>query len=168
MTCPAGKAQGGSLCCPNLLPSLVASLCCVHLHVLVCAASCLAQKDQACTTASLCQVKRDILQSSVRNNAQPTQSVCTALIVRHELRSEPRPTPVHFDIRKYRTSAVWTYGWLWSERQGSEAMGGLCQGRPAGCRAFNYMVEEIPRQGRLEGCHRMSAATHLICGLEGV
>ena len=24
----------------------------------------------------------------------------------------------------------------------------------------------IPRQGRLEGCHRMFAATHLICGLE--
>ena len=53
-------------------------------------------------------------------------------------------------------------------------MGGLCQGRPAVCRAFNYMVEEIPRQGRLEGCscschmHRMSAATHLICGLESV
>ena len=43
---------------------------------------------------------------------------------------------------------------------------GLCQGRPADCRAFNYMVEEIPRQGRLEGCHRMSAAMHLICGLE--
>ena len=39
---------------------------------------------------------------------------------------------------------------------------------PAFCRAFNYMVEEIPRQGRLEGCHRMSAATHLICGLESV
>ena len=35
-------------------------------------------------------------------------------------------------------------------------------------RAFNNMVEEIPRQGRLEGCHRMSAATHLICGLESV
>ena len=30
------------------------------------------------------------------------------------------------------------------------------------------MVEEIPRQGRLEGCHRISAATHLICGSEGV
>ena len=40
------------------------------------------------------------------------------------------------------------------------------QGRPAVCRAFIYMVEEILRQGRLEGCHRMSAATHLICGLE--
>ena len=25
-----------------------------------------------------------------------------------------------------------------------------------------------PRQGRLEGCQGMSAATHLICGLEGV
>ena len=36
------------------------------------------------------------------------------------------------------------------------------------CRALNYMVEEIPRQGRLEGCHRMSAATQLICGLESV
>ena len=46
-------------------------------------------------------------------------------------------------------------------------MGGLCQGRPAFCRAFNYTVEET-RQGRLEGCHRMSAATHLICGLESV
>ena len=31
-----------------------------------------------------------------------------------------------------------------------------------------HMVEEIPRQGRLEGCHRMSVAMHLICGLEGV
>ena len=47
-------------------------------------------------------------------------------------------------------------------------MGGLCQGRPAVCRAFNSMVEEIPRQGRLKGCHGMSAATHLICGLESV
>ena len=32
------------------------------------------------------------------------------------------------------------------------------------CRAFIHMVEEIPRQGRLEGCHRLFAATHLICG----
>ena len=47
-------------------------------------------------------------------------------------------------------------------------MGGSCQGRPAVRRAFIHMVEEIPRQGRLEGCHRMSAATHLICRLEGV
>ena len=47
-------------------------------------------------------------------------------------------------------------------------MGGLSQGRPAVCRAFILMVGEIPRQGRLEGCHGMSAATHLICGLEGV
>ena len=31
-------------------------------------------------------------------------------------------------------------------------MGGLCQGRPAVCRAFIHMVEKIPRQGRLEGC----------------
>ena len=30
------------------------------------------------------------------------------------------------------------------------------------------LVKEIPRQGRLEGCHIMSAAMHLICGLEGV
>ena len=34
------------------------------------------------------------------------------------------------------------------------------------CRAFIHMVEEIPRQGRPEGCHRMSAATHLIYGSE--
>ena len=47
-------------------------------------------------------------------------------------------------------------------------MSGLCQGRPAVCRAFIHMMEGIPIQGRLEGCHRMSAATHLICGLEGV
>ena len=47
-------------------------------------------------------------------------------------------------------------------------MGGLYQGRPPKYRAFVHMVEEIPRQGRLEGCHRMSTATHLICGLEGV
>ena len=25
-----------------------------------------------------------------------------------------------------------------------------------------HMVEELPRQGRLEGCHRMAAATHPI------
>ena len=42
------------------------------------------------------------------------------------------------------------------------------QQKAAVCRAFNYIVEEVPRQGRLEGCHRMSAATHLICGLESV
>ena len=47
-------------------------------------------------------------------------------------------------------------------------MGGLYQGRPAVCRAFNYMVEEIPRQGRLEGCHKIFIATHRICGLEGL
>ena len=47
-------------------------------------------------------------------------------------------------------------------------MGGLCQGRPAECRAFIHMVEEIPGQGRPEGCQRMPAATHLLCGLEGV
>ena len=47
-------------------------------------------------------------------------------------------------------------------------MGGICQGRPANCRAFIHMVEELPRQGRLEGCHGMSAAMHLIRGLEGV
>ena len=47
-------------------------------------------------------------------------------------------------------------------------MGELCQGRPAACRAFIHMVEEIPKQGRLEGSYRLSAATHLICGLEGV
>ena len=39
---------------------------------------------------------------------------------------------------------------------------------PAACRAFVHMVEEIPRQGRLEGCHRMSAATQLVCRLEVV
>ena len=49
-------------------------------------------------------------------------------------------------------------------------MGGLCPGKPAVCLAFIHldMVEEIPRQGRLEGCHRTSAAPHLIYGLEGV
>ena len=47
-------------------------------------------------------------------------------------------------------------------------MGGLCQGRLADCRTFIHMVEKIPRQGRLEGCHRMSAATHLIYGSESV
>ena len=30
------------------------------------------------------------------------------------------------------------------------------------------MWREIPREGRLEGCHRMPAAMRLICGLEGV
>ena len=35
-------------------------------------------------------------------------------------------------------------------------------------RETESLIEEIPRQGRLEGCHRMSAATHLICGLECV
>ena len=30
------------------------------------------------------------------------------------------------------------------------------------------LVEEIPGQGSLEGCHRMLAATHLIYGLESV
>ena len=28
------------------------------------------------------------------------------------------------------------------------------------------MVEELPRQDRLEGCHEMCAATHPICRLE--
>ena len=46
-------------------------------------------------------------------------------------------------------------------------MGGICEGRPALCRAFIHMAEGIPRQGRLEGCQIMSAATHLIWGLEG-
>ena len=26
--------------------------------------------------------------------------------------------------------------------------------------AFVHMVQEMPRHGRLEGCHRMAAATH--------
>ena len=47
-------------------------------------------------------------------------------------------------------------------------MGGLCQGRPAVCRAPTYVVEDIPREGTLEGCHGMSAAMHLICELEGI
>ena len=57
---------------------------------------------------------------------------------------------------------------LWLERQEPKAMGGLCQGRLADCRTFIHMVEEIPRQGKMEGCHRMSAATHLIYGSESV
>ena len=61
-----------------------------------------------------------------------------------------------------------------SRRQGSNstaflrAVGGVCQGRPAVCRAFIHVKEEIARQGRLESCHIMSAATHLVCGSEGV
>ena len=50
-----------------------------------------------------------------------------------------------------------------------------CAGLRRSCRCHHVtsmyidMVEEMPRQGRLlEGCHRKSAATHLICGLEGV
>ena len=43
-----------------------------------------------------------------------------------------------------------------------------CQRRLANCRTFIHMVEKIPRQGRLEGCHRTSAATHLIYGLESM
>ena len=46
-------------------------------------------------------------------------------------------------MRGCQREAVWTYGWLWSERQESEAIGGLlCQGRSEVCRAFNYMTEE--------------------------
>ena len=30
-------------------------------------------------------------------------------------------------------------------------------------RAFMHTVEEVTRQSRFEGCHRMNAATHLIC-----
>ena len=48
---------------------------------------------------------------------------------------------------------------------------GLC----TSCCALSYrrapedpVVEEISRQGRLEGCHRTFAATHPICGLESV
>ena len=67
-----------------------------------------------------------------------------------------------------KENAVWTYVWLWSVRQESEAMGGLCQGTPAVCRAFMHMVEGISRQGRLEGCHRTSSARHLIYGLESM
>ena len=44
----------------------------------------------------------------------------------------------------------------------------ICQRRPAVRRAFIHMVEGVPRQGRLEGCHRMPAATHLICELDCV
>ena len=33
---------------------------------------------------------------------------------------------------------------------------------------FTQLVEEIPGQGSLEGCHRGSAAKHLIFGLESV
>ena len=47
-------------------------------------------------------------------------------------------------------------------------MGGLCQGSSTLDRSFTYMVEEIPRQGRLEGCHSRCVATHLISGLESM
>ena len=43
-------------------------------------------------------------------------------------------------------------------------MGGLCHGTPAVCVLFTHMVEKVTRQGRLEGCHRMPATTHLIFG----
>ena len=68
----------------------------------------------------------------------------------------------------YTPCRLYVDGWLWGERQESEAVGGLCQGRPAVYRALIHMLKEVPRQGRLEGCNRMSAATHLICGLECV
>jgi len=42
------------------------------------------------------------------------------------------------------------------------------QERPAVCRAFTHMVEEIATQGTLEGCYRMFDATHLICRLERI
>ena len=43
-------------------------------------------------------------------------------------------------------------------------LGRYCQGTLADYRAVIYMVGEIPRQGRAEDCHRMSAAMHLIYG----
>jgi len=44
-------------------------------------------------------------------------------------------------------------------------MGGVCQGRLANDRSLTHMVEKIPGQGKVEGCHIMLAATHLICEL---
>ena len=44
-------------------------------------------------------------------------------------------------------------------------LGKTFKGRLAHCRASGCMVEKFQRQGRLEGCRRMSAATQLILGL---
>ena len=46
--------------------------------------------------------------------------------------------------------------------------GWLVSGETCSLQGFCSHGEGIPRQGRLEGCHKVSAATHLICGLEGV
>jgi hypothetical protein len=42
------------------------------------------------------------------------------------------------------------------------------QGRPAVGRVFTHMVEDNLGQGRLEACHKLSGAAHLICISEGV
>ena len=34
--------------------------------------------------------------------------------------------------------------------------------------SFTHNVEEIPKQGRSKGCHRMCAPEHLISGLESL
>ena len=41
------------------------------------------------------------------------------------------------------------------------------KGRPYFQRGITYTVKVIPRQGRLEHCDKLSAAKHLIYGLEG-
>ena len=51
---------------------------------------------------------------------------------------------------------------------GVRSNGWIMSGKTCNLQALNHVVEEIPRQGRQEGWHRMSAATHHICGLEGM
>ena len=60
--------------------------------------------------------------------------------------------------------------WMALEREAGVRINGWIRSEKTHiCRAiFFKMVEETTRQRRLEGCHRLSAATHLICGLEGV
>ena len=52
---------------------------------------------------------------------------------------------------------------------GGSAIAGTVREEVANNKArLRTLVEETPRQGRLEGRQRVSAATHLICGSEGV
>ena len=44
----------------------------------------------------------------------------------------------------------------------------IMSGKTCSLHSFYSHDGGIPRQGRIEGCHRISAASHLICRLEGI
>ena len=96
-----------------------------------------------------CQTWAHVEQRYAHHNELQTLPHCS-YIQTEVLASLPLHSFIHYITFQ---SEDQVYGWLRSARQAPEAMGGLCWGRPTFGWSFTHMVEEIPRQVRLEGCH---------------